>query len=410
MSSLPRPAASGSGFLSAPPGVRLVHAFDRPYENVVATARTCYSSKGIVSEDQASARPERRDALAKSIYEAGHHTTFQHAHFQFALENVSRQFLWTFLHSHPFYNSEQVSQRYVEVGRGQFVIPPLSPPEREIYEKAARRQQEAYARLTELLTPLAAERYFGIFPGRTRGDGRVRFAGAIKKRAQEIARYVLPVATFSYLYHTVSGITLFRYWRLCESMDAPAEQREVVGRMVEAVLRHDPLYASVLQDPLPLEETPEYAAFRSLPRTRASDRTFRKEFDRELSGRVSRLVDWKANNEEVLASAVREILGVPRAALSDDDAIRRVLDPAQNRVLGETLTLTTHDKLSRALFHPNYTFRKRISHTADSQDQRHRMTPASRPALPAYLSEEPDYVRPMLVAEVPEADDLYRAT
>ena len=37
------------------------------------------------------------------------------------------------------------------------------------------------------------------------------------------------------------------------------------------------------------------------------------------------------------------------------------------------------------------------------------MTPASRPALPAYLSEEPDYIVPMLVADVPEAEDLYRA-
>ena len=71
-----------------------------------------------------------------------------------------------------------------------------------------------------------------------------------------------------------------------------------------------------------------------------------------------------------------------------------VLDPSQNRILGETLTLTTHDKLTRALFHASYTFRKKLSHTADSQDQRHRMTPASRPALPAYLSDEPDYVVP----------------
>jgi flavin-dependent thymidylate synthase len=409
MSSLPLPDRS-FGFSSPAPKVRLVHAFDRPFENVVATARTCYSSKGIITEDQASARPDRRDAIAKSIYEAGHHTTFQHAHFQFSLENVSRQFLWTFLHSHPFYNSEQVSQRYVEVSRGNYAIPPLPPVERDIYERTARRQQEAYARLTELLTPLAGERYFGLFPGRTRGDGPTRFAGSIKKRAQEIARYVLPVATFSYLYHTVSGITLFRYWRLCESMDAPAEQREVVGQMVAEVLRHDPLYAAVLQDPMPLEETPEYAAFQSLPRVRAAGRAFREEFDRELHGRVSRLVDWKANNEEVLASAVREILGLPRAALSDDDAIRLVLDPSQNRALGETLTLTTHGKLSRALFHPSYTFRKKLSHTADSQDQRHRMTPASRPALPAYLSDEPDYIVPMLVADVQEADALYRAT
>jgi flavin-dependent thymidylate synthase len=409
MSSLPLPERA-FGFSSPPPHVRLVHAFDRPYENVVATARTCYSAKGIVSEDQASARPDRRDAIAKSIYEAGHHTTFQHAHFQFALENVSRQFLWTFLHSHPFYNSEQVSQRYVEVRKGNYAVPPMGPAEREIFDRMARRQQEAYSALTEMLTPLAGERYFQLFPGRTRGDGRARFAGAIKKRAQEIARYVLPVATFSYLYHTVSGVTLFRYWRLCESMDAPAEQREVVAQMVAEVLRHDPLYATVLQDPLPLEETPEYAAFQALPRTRAADREFREEFDRELGGRVSRLVDWKANNEEILASAVREVLGAPRAALSDDDAIRMALDPSRNRELGETLTLTTHGKLSRALFHPSYTFRKKLSHTADSQDQRHRMTPASRPALPAYLSDEPDYVVPMLVADIPEAGALYRKT
>jgi flavin-dependent thymidylate synthase len=398
-------------FSSPAPKVRLVNAFARPFENVVATARTCYSSKGIVTEDQASARPERRDALARSIYGAGHHTTFQHAHFQFALENVSRQFLWTFLHSHPFYNSEQVSQRYVEVRPGQYAVPPMLPAERELFETAARRQQAAYERLTELLTPLAGERYFGIFPGRTRGDGRQRFAGAVQKRAQEIARYVLPVATFAYLYHTVSGVTLFRYWRLCETFDAPTEQRDVVGKMVEEVLRHDPLYRAILEDPIPLEEAPEWALFEAHRDSPASaSREFREEFDRELSGRVSRLVDWKANNEEVLACAVREILGLPRAALSDGDAIRRVLDPAENPLLGETLTLTTHDKLSRALFHPSYTFRKKLSHTADSQDQRHRMTPGSRPALRAYLTDEPDYVVPMLVPEVPEAAELYRRT
>ncbi len=409
MSTLPR-SEHAFGFTSPRPRVRLVHAFERPFENVVATARTCYSARGIVTEDQASAKPERRDALAKSIYAAGHHTTFQHAHFQFALENVSRQFLWSFLHSHPFYNSEQVSQRYVEVKGGNYAVPPMGPAERDLFEKTALSQQAAYERLTQLLSVLAGERYFGIFPGRTRGDGRKKFAGAIQKRAQEIARYVLPVATFAYLYHTVSGITLFRYWRLCESFDAPTEQREVVGRMVEEVLHHDPLYEAVLQDPLPLEETSEYALFQSLPDARAGDGEFRREFDQDLGGRVSRLVDWKANNEEILASSVREILGLARAALSDDEAIRLVLDPSKNRLLGETLTLTTHGKLSRALFHPSYTFRKKLSHTADSQDQRHRMTPASRPALLAYLSEEPDYIVPMLVADVPEAEDLYRET
>src|SRR5438477_3275757 len=286
MSSLPVRESHPFGFSSPPPRVRLVHAFERPYENVVATARTCYSAKGIVTEDQASARPDRRDAIARSIYDAGHHTTFQHAHFQFALENVSRQFLWSFLHSHPFYNSEQVSQRYVEVRKGNFAVPPMAIAERELFERTARRQQDADSRLTEVLAPAVEERYFGLFPGRTRGDGRQRFAGAVKKRAQEIARYVLPVATFSYLYHTVSGVTLFRYWRLCESFDAPAEQREVVGQMIAEVLRHEPLYARVLEDPIPLEETPEFTAFQALPRVRPAGDEFRREFDRDLAGRV----------------------------------------------------------------------------------------------------------------------------
>jgi thymidylate synthase ThyX len=385
--------------------VRLVHAFARPFENVVATARTCYSSRGIVSEDQASAHPERRDALARSIYRAGHHTTFQHAHFQFAIANVSRQFLWSFLHSHPFYNSEQVSQRYVEVKAGAYAVPSMPAAQRARFEAAAAFQAHGYQRLTELLTPAAGRRYFRLFPGRERDAEK--YGGSVRKRAQEVARYVLPVATFAYLYHTVSGITLFRYWRLCQSFDAPEEQRFVVGRMVEEVLRHDPLYERVLQDPIPLDETPEYEAFQTIARANGAQAAFREEFDRGLSGRTSKLIDWKARNEEVLASSVREVLGLPRQALSDDEAIALALDPARNRLLGETLNLTTHDKLSRALFHPGYTFQKKLSHTADSQDQRHRMTPASRPALAAYLSEEPDVITPRLVSDEPEAARLY---
>ncbi len=410
MSTVRAPDEKPFSFLSPEPQVRLRHAFSRPFENVVAAARTCYSSKGVIDEDQASRNPERRDALARSIYAAGHHTTFQHASFQFAMSNVSRQFLWSFLHSHPFYNSEQVSQRYVEVKAGNFAVPPLAPRHREVFEATARLQNESYAKLTQLLIPICRDRYFELFPGRLRGDGPERFHSSVVKRAQEIARYVLPVATFAYLYHTVSGITLFRYRRLCESFDAPVEQRFIVDRMVEEVLSFDPLYANILEDPIPLEETPEYEVFERLASRPAGSTEFRREFDASLSGRTSLLIDAKARNEEVLASSVREVLGLSVSEMSDDDAILLCLDPAKNRLLGETLTLTTHGKLSRAMFHPGYTFRKKLSHTADSQDQRHRMTPASRPVLGAYLSDEPDFIVPMLVGDVPEADALYRET
>jgi thymidylate synthase ThyX len=94
--------------------------------------------------------------------------------------------------------------------------------------------------------------------------------------------------------------------------------------------------------------------------------------------------------------------------MSDDAAIERVLNPGENVYLGGSLNLTTMSKLTRALVHPHYTFRKKLSHTADSQDQRHRMTPGSRPMLSAhYAGGEPDVIVPELVRANQQALDLY---
>ena len=68
-------------------------------------------------------------------FDAGHHTVYQHAHFEFGLENVSRHFVWTFLHSYPFYNSEQSSQRYVKLKEPRAFVPPLAGEAREVYEE-----------------------------------------------------------------------------------------------------------------------------------------------------------------------------------------------------------------------------------------------------------------------------------
>lgn len=401
--------APGAAFLSAEPEVRLTRAFDRPFANFLAAARTCYSPRGIVGDVELN---DRWADLARSLYQAGHHTTLQHAQFQFSLANVSRHFIWSFLHSHPFYNSEQVSQRYVEVKPGNVAVPPLDGAALERYRAAVERQMADYRRLIELLTPVTEDAFYERFPGRRAHPER--YAKDVGKRAQEIARYALPVATFAYLYHTVSGITLLRYARLPETMDAPTETRIVVGKMVDALLEHDPAYRTILEAPLALEETSEWRFLHGAngnggPPADDAGRTraFVAEFDAALAGRTSLLVDWGARNEEVLAQAVREVLGEPASALSDDDAIAMALDPAVNPLLGEALNLTTHGTLTRALFHPHYTFRKKLSHAADSQDQRHRMTPGSRPVLTAHLTGEPDYVVPRLVREDPAALAAY---
>jgi thymidylate synthase ThyX len=400
-------------FESAVPVVKLVNAFAEPYNNAVATARTCYASRvitpGDVTRDERARR--LRDAIAQSTYEAGHHTTLQHATFQFILDNVSRQLIWAFLHAHPFYNSEQVSQRYVAVKAERVLMPQLPPRAAARYRATVEAQMACYLDLVALLTPPAAAEYFRIFPARKKRAEES--AGAIKKKAQEVARYALPVGTLAHLYHTISGITLHRYNRLSHCIDVPAEARAVVAAMVAEVNAHDPLFFARIEDPIPLEETHEFKALAALDRVdvSASARAFRDAFDAELGGKRARLVDCSARAEATLARAVRSTLGVTAAELSDDDAIRRVLSPAENPYLGGALNLTSLGKLTRALVHPHYTFQKKLSHSADSQDQRHRLTPGSRPILHThYVGGAPDVVVPELLRQTPEAHARFMRT
>jgi thymidylate synthase ThyX len=388
----------------AEPRVRIVRHFHAPFASILSSARTCYSSRLIHDHDL---KPGG-EALARDLYEAGHHTTIQHAYFQFSLENVSRQFLWSFLHAHPFYNSEQVSQRYVKVRRTNCFIPPIEAGPLTIYLEGLDEQLGFYKELLERLAPLATAAYDERFPARAKK--REKYGREIEKKAQEIARYVLPVATFAFLYHTVSALTLLRYWRMCGQYDAPYEQKRVVGLMVDELLRVDPAYRNLLEEPIPTEQTPEAEFFRRRPELAGNEirKAFLEEFDASLGGRVSRLVDWKARGERETARTVRGVLGLPASALSDAEAIELAVSPASNRVLTQSLNLSTLSKLTRAMHHSAYTFRKKISHAADSQDQRHRMTPASRPILAAHQTGEPDYVTPVLIKQDPALQARYK--
>ncbi len=394
------------------PVVRLVAAFPAPLDTAVAAARTCTSHTGPVEpasvlgaagldDSGRLAARERRDKLARSLYVAGHHTTFQHAHFLFVLDRVSRQFVWSFLHAHPFANSEQVSQRYVKVAPEAVFTPDLDGAAAAAFAATVTAQHGAYRRLVELLSPIAEAELLARFPTWRRHPKRL--ARNTERKAQEIARAVLPVATHTSLLHTISCLTLFRYRRLCLQLDVPSETRLVVDGMVDATLRHDPGLAAVLEDPIPLEATPEYALFTEFHGGAALPAAFRQEFDRDLGPWTSKLVGAGGDNVENVARAVRAVLGLPASRLASAEAVRLALDPGVNRLLGEDLNLSTLSKLGRCLNHAHYTFAKRLSHAADSQDQRHRMTPAARPLLPAVVDDDPDVIVPRLIEHAGEA-------
>jgi len=128
-----------------------------------------------------------------------------------------------------------------------------------------------------------------------------------------------------------------------------------------------------------------------------------------LGLRVAQLVDASPNAEAVIAEAVRAVFGLNADELSEDEALARLLDPAQNKYRLDTLNVSYHSPLMRTLQHASYAFRKRLSHTADSQDQRHRMVPGSRPLMALVDTHEPDVITPRLIAANPAACAEYRA-
>ncbi len=386
--------------LSEPPRVTLAKSFSTPADNAVAAARTCYSSR-IITDDDVRKNIPLRDRIADSTYKAGHHTTLQHAHFEFALDGVSRQALWSFFHAHPFYNSEQVSQRYVEVKAGRVLVPDLHDEALTArYRACVDRQMATYHRLNELLQPAAAALYYGVFPARAKRTDDKRWASAIQKRCQEVARYVLPVATHAHLYHTVSGITLHRYHRLAAMAECPSEVRVVVLAMIDEVKRLDPDFFRAVEDVLPAQDTHEAKLMGALGRDHvdaATTQAFIAEFDAALEGKTSSLVAMSSEPARIVGAALREVFGVPSQRLDDEAALAMLLDPQQSPYLGESLNLNTLGKAMRALELVHFTFRKKLSHSADSQDQRHRMTPGARPVLwTQIVPGQADYITPRL--------------
>jgi thymidylate synthase ThyX len=387
----------------AEPRVTLRNSFAHPFDSAIAAARTCYSPRLISAEEISD---KQRTTIGAATFYAGHHTVYQHAHFEFGLENVSRQFVWSFLHAHPFYNSEQQSQRYVRLDRALAYVPPegerFGPAEREIFERAVARAWEAYRELSALLRAdarriLADIWHVGAMSHPKRVDKVEKQA---EKRGIEVARYVLPVAAATTMVHTLSGIVLHRLWRMQNASDTPGEARAVIGEMVARVREVDPQFFDRF-DEGPMEELPEWLAPAGEGEAQA------REFDARLGARTSLLLDYSAAAARVMAEAYRAVVGLTEQACADGEALDRMLNPARNAYRLETLNVGVHAPLMRPLQHANFTFAKKISHTADSQDQRHRMVPGSRPLLTLTDTRQPDFITPMLIRENARAREVY---
>ena len=442
---IPEPPAALSRsllFRSDAPIVQLLHdeSTAHPFAVTIAAAWSCYGAKPardnvlkLVYGPGPAPAPgrlllARTGASARSsstpISSPPATTPLQHATFVFVLDNVSRLAIWSFFHSPPV----------LQLGAG---LPALSRGHRRvdgdarsaracsaIYDAAIQRSFAGYRRLTEILTPDFAARYGSVFPARVKGEGRrreQRVADAVQKRAQEVARYVLPLATPAHLYHTVNGLTLLRYHVLANQPDAPAEVRYIVDRMVGRGAGG----RSVL---------PRRAGLSARsPRRSAPKRRWKRKRSaswRRTSGAIDRTMPRRSVTNSMRTRPLETRLGVlqpgrrahdgrrdPRGArrhrrleAQDDEAIAQVLDGASNPYLGHPLYLGMHSKLMQTMNHVPFTFQKRISGAEDAQNQRHRGTPSFQPAPDRASSAKPDVIVPWAIRQNPAALAEYNAT
>ncbi|MGI9255030.1 MAG: FAD-dependent thymidylate synthase, partial [Thermomicrobiales bacterium] len=136
-----------------------------------------------------------------------------------------------------------------------------------------------------------------------------------------------------------------------------------------------------------------------------------REFDAALGPwENSRLASCPEDGERIMANAVRAVLGVTAAAMSDAAAIAAALDGSRNPALGHALYLGMHSRLMQTANHVSFTFQKRISGAEDAQNQRHRGTLSSGPLLLAHQTREPDVIVPWAIRRNPAALVEYTET
>lgn len=193
---------------------------------VLNSARTCYS-KDLVTPESRQVSDKVRDSILSSTLEASHLTTRQHKYYTFGISGVSRSLVWLFLHSHPFYNTEEKSLRYVDISSSIF----------HSKCKVGEEARTLYKDICKELFPIIEKRYKDIFPYRNTVN---KYKTDVQHKVFENARAIIPNGILTNLYHTISHLTLLRYYAL--SRHFSDEAQDLVDQMVNLVQDKEFLY------------------------------------------------------------------------------------------------------------------------------------------------------------------------
>jgi thymidylate synthase (FAD) len=182
--------------------VKLVQAPAQPLQLIADIASICYG------KDQA-ADPVK---LVKHLFKNGHHSVFEHVHYTFKIEGISRACLAQLTrHRHASYTVR--SQRYCNEEEQKYIIPDeinKGNAQEKIYLDAMQSAYDAYRTLLDL---------------------------GIKK---EDARMVLPNATTTELYMSLNLRELLHIVSLRNTKQAQWEIRELMQHIIKLISYHNP--------------------------------------------------------------------------------------------------------------------------------------------------------------------------
>lgn len=378
-----------------PSRIEIVSSTDNPLELCASTARTCYSASPVRPKDLPVSGKDLSE-FCMMLFKAGHHTVFQHPQYTFLITGVSRYLVWDLLHNHEFYNSEQTSQRYTYTKIDAFsaYIPDSDDETGALFVSRFDKAMSTYDRLVELLVE----------------------SGRKKKQAQEDARYILPVATFTNLYHTVNLMTVFRLYSKKFSCECSSEELGFLDELRTIVEERNPelrpffdeidanAASSFVRDfDFDLDEKAQQVAFCSL-------------FTGQKTTSMMKTHDFGNRMDAAFSKAARSIGDGSTAAgamLRKDCisyALRESVMSGRERSPFPGLSYSAKDG-SSVLGCTNLTFVNRVSFASDCQEQRHRTIRQVRPKLSntvmSYIDNK--YYIPLNIRKNPKAFELYRS-
>ena len=195
--------------------VTLVAFTPEPEQVIAAAGKLCYSAdtEGILRQE-----PEAARQFVRQLRSWGHLSPLEHASFTFYLEGVSRAMTHQLVR-HRIASYSQRSQRYVEEGDFDYILPPQVKGK---LVQQGRRRVDAEEFFRQTMEEMG-QRYRMLNQA----------LGGTGESSHEDARYLLPNACVSKIFVTMNARQLLHFFgeRLCNR--AQWEIREVAQKMLD---------------------------------------------------------------------------------------------------------------------------------------------------------------------------------